>query len=43
MLADLLQKLRFTRGRITDNTDIDIASKMDTFLGLFVYTAHQLQ
>ena len=43
MPADLLQELRFTRGRITDNTDIDITSEMDTFLSLFMYTAHQLQ
>jgi hypothetical protein len=43
MAADLLQELRFTGGRITDNTDVDIASKVDTLLGLFMYTAHQLQ
>jgi len=43
MAADSLQELRFTRRWVTDDTDIDIASEVDTFLGLFMNTAHQLQ
>lgn len=43
MPAELLQELRFTGRRITDNTDVDVASKVDTFLSLFMNTAHQLQ
>lgn len=41
--GDLLQELRFTCRWVTDDTHIDITSKVDALLSLFVYSAHQLQ
>jgi hypothetical protein len=40
---NLLQELRLAGTGITHNTHVDIASKMDTLLSLFVHTTHQLQ
>ena len=41
--GDLLQELRFTGGWITNNTDVKVTSKVNTFLCLFMHTTHQLE
>ena len=39
----ILQELGFGCGRVTDDTDVDVATKVHTFGGDLVYTTHKLE
>ena len=42
-LADVLEKLRFCSGRVSDNADVKITSELDAVHGVFLDTTEELE
>ena len=42
-VRNTLEELRLGRGRIADNTNVNVTTKMHAFVRLLVVTAHQLK